>query len=522
LRLAAGSTLWLAAHELRLDWRRRSAARGARRWMAVVLTLGAPVFLGLTLGIPLALAMKLFGPPQGPTASLIAAAALASAFLLMLSQALAEVVDALYERGDLDLLFSSPLSPARVILVRGLGVAFATFSVFGFFSMGPLVAIAVMGQPLWLAVLPVLYACALAATGGALAIGAVLIGLVGPRRTRFIGRALSVVIGSMFFLAMQVFTLTSGLRSTEIAAGWAQRLTQGAPWSTGLVLRALKGEAGPFVLLVGAFVLAFLLAAFCVGPQFARFHAAAQGAAPRRAGSSRARRRFRGGAFAAVLGKELRLLLRDPLLLPQILLRVIYLAPAALLAVRYGAQMNLTGLSGAAMALTLMANQLAGSLVWITISAEDAPDLLASSPAPRRLVLVVKLVAALGVVMAFVSLAAVPLTLIAPFQGLVVFVGCATAAVSAGLVNLWWQRPGKRTSFRKRAPAPWFVTVAELAIGLLVALATALLAAHQLAGLAPALVAALVLAGLGLAARQHGADDEAPQSQGTRAGMRAT
>jgi len=502
LRLPAGSTVWLLAHDLRLDWRRRTSVTGARRWLALIITVGAPLFLAGVIGVPLALALNHFGPPRGWTAQLVAAAALASAFTFMLSQALAEVVDALYERGDLDLLFSSPIPPRRVITVRALGIAFAAFSVFGFFSLGPLAAMAVMGHPRWLAILPVLYACALAATGVALALGALLIGWVGPRRTRFIGRALSVGFGSVFFLGTQVLALASGQISRGPAVLRLSRLAAAsAPRRIEIVLRAFQGEPRAFALVVGALLAVFALATAWFGPRFAAFHAAAKSAPAAGAARAGPPRPFRRGLPAAVLAKELRLLLRDPMLLPQVILRVVYLVPAGIVAVQYGARLDFTALSGAVLAMTLMANQLAGSLAWMTISAEDAPDLLASSPAPRPVLLRIKLAAAVGTVMAIVALVAAPLALVAPYQGAVVLTGCAAAAVSAGLVNLWWQRPGKRSAFRERAPAPWFVNLAELTLGLLIALAAGLASAHHLAAVAPAAAALLVLLALRLPAR---------------------
>jgi hypothetical protein len=71
-------------------------------------------------------------------------------------------------------------------------------------------------------------------------------------------------------------------------------------------------------------------------------------------------------------------------------------------------------------------------------------------------------------------------------------------------MNVWWQRPGKRTAFRDRAPAPWFVTLAELGLALLIALASGLLAARQIAGFAPALAAVAILLALRAAGRPRG------------------
>ena len=111
--LSPGSTLWLLRHELRLSWRgmlqKRSRGRGrfARIWLTVLL----PLILLVTAGLPIAFAVRHRQVPIIPVANLVAAAGLVMLFTLMLSQTLAAAVDALYERADLDLLFSSPIAP---------------------------------------------------------------------------------------------------------------------------------------------------------------------------------------------------------------------------------------------------------------------------------------------------------------------------------------------------------------------------------------------------------------------------
>jgi ABC-2 type transport system permease protein len=83
-----------------------------------------------------------------------------------------------------------------------------------------------------------------------------------------------------------------------------------------------------------------------------------------------------------------------------------------------------------------------------------------------------------------------PLLVMSPLVGLAAIAGCAYAVMATALLNLWWQRPGKRAEFRNRRRASWFVTIAELVVGLLIAGATGLFAAGLIWGLIPALVAA--------------------------------
>src|SRR4051794_27194028 len=120
---APGSTLWLLRHEVRLFWRGLAQKRGGGRWRRLWLTIAVPLILMASAGVPLGFVLrKIDEAPITPAAGLIAAAVLLSLFTLMLSQTLGAAVTALYERADLDLLFSSPLEPRRVLAVPFLAV----------------------------------------------------------------------------------------------------------------------------------------------------------------------------------------------------------------------------------------------------------------------------------------------------------------------------------------------------------------------------------------------------------------
>ncbi|MFT4252998.1 MAG: hypothetical protein QM608_10980, partial [Caulobacter sp.] len=106
--LRSGSVAWLLAQEIRLYWRGlagKKAGTGIGAWIGGTILLLAMLVGGLSLG----LALRRLDVPMVPMAAAIALAACAGAFTLMLSQTLAAASEALYERGDLDLLFSSPI-----------------------------------------------------------------------------------------------------------------------------------------------------------------------------------------------------------------------------------------------------------------------------------------------------------------------------------------------------------------------------------------------------------------------------
>jgi ABC-2 type transport system permease protein len=191
-----------------------------------------------------------------------------------------------------------------------------------------------------------------------------------------------------------------------------------------------------------------------------------------------------------VVRKELRLLVRDSALLSQVLLRVLYLVPLTIILARSAARGEAVAIPGAAAAVVFMAGQVAGSLSWITISAEDAPDLISCAPMRTRTILRGKLAAALLplAVLLLAPLAAV--TLLSPRAGLVTAAAAFAAALCSGLINVWQQKPGRRGEFRRRRGAAWYALWAEATVCGAIAGAAALATLGSWWALAPAALAA--------------------------------
>src|SRR5439155_21807882 len=117
-----------------------------------------------------------------------------------------------------------------------------------------------------------------------------------------------------------------------------------------------------------------------------------------------------------VVIKEWRLIARDPHLISQVLLQLIYLMPMLFLIMRNAE----TPLRPIGAALPLLCASLTSSLTWIMIAAEDAPDLLLSSPAQQRLIRLAKLAAAAMPPLLVVALPLAWLVWRAPVAGLMV------------------------------------------------------------------------------------------------------
>ena len=489
-----GTTVWLLSHEIRLAWRGLvGGKRGGRRMVAFAI-LGLVALAG---GMGIAWALRDFEPPVNAVSILMADVIAVLIFTLMLSQTLASGIEALYTRGDLDLLFSSPLDPRKTLTVRFLALAGSAFAAFALIVSPFLAAAAVFGHWRWLAVFPVLGALALAASATGLALAVGLFALIGPRRTRTVAQVLAALIGAMFFMVSQARNLIGGRASTTLftqVAGAANDPHLRLPAIAGWPLRAMLGEPGPLALVVAAGVAVFFLISTWLSRRFAADAAAAQGAdlggAKAKPGANAV---FAGGPFAATFIKEVRLLRRDWALLSQVLLRVLYLIPAAFVLLRNAGSHASFLLPGGAAALAFLAGQVAGSLTWVTVSAEDAPELIASSPAPIRIVRRAKLAAGMTPLAVILVLPLVALIVIAPLTGVAATLGAAASAGAAGLINLWHQRPGKRSEFRTRRSGSILIGLAQLVVTLMIGGATALAAIASPFALIPAVLAGVAL-----------------------------
>lgn len=498
------STPWLLAHEIRLAWRGVSAGRKSSG-VGSIIAFGVLGIFALLGGAALAFATRGHEVPITPFSVIIVDMALAVILTLMLANTLAAAANALYERGDLDLLFSSPLSPRRVLFVRALGLAVGA----GFWFLLPAALILApslfMGHPHWAGVFGVLIAAALGASGVGLLLAMALFALIGPRRTRTVAQVLAALIGAAFFLASQYRNLMGEKASESLFARIALDVRDGRiqpPPFADLPLRAAVGEPIPLLILMAVGLGVFLFAARVLGRRFADAAAATQGAETRKAAKGPARD-FAAGAFQATLRKELRLVSRDAALLSQVLLRVLYMVPLAFVMARSAEHMPAWALAGPAAAVTFLAGQVAASLVWITVSAEDTPDLLAISPTPMRVLNRAKLAAALIPVALLLVVPIAVLTWYAPLAGLWTALGAALTAWAAGLIGVWHQRPGKRADFKRRHGGSFLAGLAGVIIATLIGGATAL----AVAGLLVWAVIPLIVAGA-LAIAMRRTDDQ--------------
>jgi ABC-2 type transport system permease protein len=259
--------------------------------------------------------------------------------------------------------------------------------------------------------------------------------------------------------------------------------------------RAAMGEVPLTLALLGLGGGALALVIAATAATFGGHVVAAAGVAFAEAKTQRRRARFRPvPAKRALRRKEWMLIRRDPWLMSQTLMQILYLLPPALLLWRnYGDGGD--ALLILVPVIVMAAGQLAGGLAWLAVSGEDAPDLMASVPVAARTIVAAKVEAVLGAVAMVTAPLLAALALAAPWLAAVGALGVAVSAGSATMIQIWFRGQAKRSNFRRRQTSSRVATLAEALSSILWAGVAALAAAGMWLAIAPAVLALLTLAG---------------------------
>jgi ABC-2 type transport system permease protein len=463
---SATALSWFARHELRLAWREwLTMMTGGRRRRTRVAVIGLVVFAAL-MHLPASAVIGRYADLQAPldkTSLIVMTSTVFLAWALMLSQAIESVTRVFYARADLDLIMSSPARLTNVFSVRIAAIAL-TVTAMALLLSTPFVDVLVLGGGArWLSAFGVVTAVGLSAAAFAIAITIVLFRLIGPARTRLVAQILAAVIGAGFVIALQIAAILSYGTLSRFAVLTSDATAAYAPGPESLLwwpAHALLGDSGALLLLLstGLVLLGVVMAIF--SPRFAdtAISASAHAASSRQGQSARA---FRGGSRQQALRrKEFLLLGRDPWLVSQTLMQLLYLVPPALFLWRSFSD------SSAALVLispviVMAAGQLAGGLAWLTISGEDAADLVATAPlSPSRVTRAKIEVVMISIGVIFAPLVAT-LVFLEPLQAMITAAGVAIAAASATAIQLWFRVQAKRSQFRRRQTSSRVATFAE-------------------------------------------------------------
>lgn len=374
---APGSVLWLLRHDLRLTGREfRGGSRRSGRTVATILL--TTVALLHIAGFAAAPALARIHDQYRNEALVAGSLALAGAFTLFLSKAISEAIDALFQRGDLDLLLSSPLPMRRVLTTRLLAIAVIAGFLPLFLVIPVVNGMVLRGEFAWAGAYPVLVSLSMgaAATGAAITFG--LLASVGARWTRLFARALATMFGAASFLSTQArFLVPDNIRH----ALWAAMMPAAGvvPWGPQWwPARAVFGDPLPMIIVAGLGVASVMLVSAALGQAYGA-GVMNNLALPTRVRAAGVERCFRHGQAGALLAKEWRLLKRHPGLGAQLFYQFVFLVPGAVAMMKVG---DTAGHSpaGVVFLTALMTGRIAKILVAGPFEADQAAALAETSP----------------------------------------------------------------------------------------------------------------------------------------------
>jgi ABC-2 type transport system permease protein len=472
---SAGSIPWLFMHEVRVTWRSMELSP-ATCWGGVALML---VYFGIGVYLALSIEGTIETSPYFAVMIFIAAA---TAFTFNISGSMRSAQHTLYEQGDLELLFTSPISPARVIMAKLAGISISMVFWNALFLFPLIIPIAAINNPQLFGILAVVMAVSVLATSFGLGLTLLIVYFVGPRAARRYIQIIAAFIGAAIFVVSQLAPHLGSDDQGRFQSLYLWCLSRGVGIGgiSGLPGRAAFGDPLALIIMIGAAVSLFWFTAWSLQTQFLRvYQSAANKHVAKSARSVDIRKSFGNHPGFMIIRKEFLLLRREPSLIYNILLQLIFMMP---LLVGFGQATNLLLLMpGAAFMSVFAAAKLVGDITGLAISSEDAPDLLKVSPLPAPWITRWKLYG--------VMLISVPLTLVIP---LLMFAKSPAAAVLtlvltvlagglAAAIELKYSKPRTRHKFRRRGSG----SVVAYVLGLVMSVVLGGAAAYAVSLLSP-------------------------------------
>jgi ABC-2 type transport system permease protein len=458
---------WLAAHELRLSWREWfylfTAGKKARsRRLGIFVIVGVLLAHGFALFV-----IGRFTAADFPVLRanyLLLTSGVLLYFFLMTSQAMEAATRVLYARADLELLHSSPVALRRVFVVRLTMIAISIGAMAMLIASPFINVVAWREGARWLAAYGVVFSTGCVAAALAIMLTAFLFNVVGPRRTRFAAQLVAAVVGALFVISLQVvaiFTTDTLSHLAVLRDEWVIALSPPEDSLWWWPARAALGDGVRLAWVLGCSVALAAAAIAIFSWRFVRYTALAVNI-----GESGSIRQGKAAPFRlkspghALRHKEWTLLLRDPWLVSQSLMQLLYmLPPAILLWKNYGHSTDALVLI--IPVLVMASGQLAGGLAWLAISGEDAPDLVATAPVTATSIIRAKVEAVLRAIIVVVAPFVLAFAMVSTRHALVLAAGSALAAISATMIQLWFRAQARRAQFHRRQTSSRIATFAE-------------------------------------------------------------
>ncbi|MGI9371600.1 MAG: permease, partial [Hyphomicrobiales bacterium] len=347
----------------------------------------------------------------------------------------------------------------------------------------------------WLAAYGVIVSLGAMATALGVLITIFLFRMAGAKRTRLVSQILAAVIGAAFIIGIQAIAVIYYGSLSRVSVFQSPNFINWFPdvdnafW---IVARATMGELTSLLPVMAVCLGCFAGVVLLTSESFGDL-AVAAASVSNTSKSHRHLGKFKGlSARKTLRSKEWKLLARDPWLVSQSVMQILYLLPPALLLwSHYRESANI--LMVVAPVLVMASGQLAGGLAWLAISGEDAPDLIDTAPLGKKAVLFAKIESIISLILLIVAPLLAGIALISVTASLVIAAGVLLASSSATAIQLWFKSQSNRAMFRRRQVASRTATISEAIISILWAASTTLLLVNTPLGVITSCLTVVVL-----------------------------
>ena len=385
-------------------------------------------------------------------------------FSPLVSQAMELVTRVFYSRSDLDLILTSPVNPRKIFSVR-IGRIAIEVALFAMLLATPFIdVLAVLGGARWLIAFGVVAAMGPVAAAFAVAMTVALFRTIGAKRTRLIAQIVAAVIGAAFVIGLQIAAILSygALSLSPLQSEWLITHVPDVGSPVWWPARAVLGDPESLILVVAISTVLFGAAILIFAAHLGDHVVAAASASHSVVLQNRRSETFRRRSVNAVLRqKEWTLLARDPWLMSQTLMQMLYLLPPALF-LWHSFHTGTNAYVLLVPMIVMAAGHLGGNLAWLSISGEDAPDLVATAPISALHLTWAKIEAVMGAVTLIFTPLLAGLAFASASPALLAAIGILITTVSAIMIQLCFRTQAPRSQFRHRhVSSSRIATIAE-------------------------------------------------------------
>lgn len=495
-KLKPGSTLWLAANEFKRSIRSRNTNSGPKAIIGRIVFFCVMAFACYGAGQALYMILK-SGNYDEIAFHYAAGKKLILGFIALFFMSMMTSFMFMTDRGDLDLLLSSPTKPENIISGRLLVSSWRTIMLFWFFGTLFIGVSAIMVSPKYFSYIPVAIGLSLFEAGLTFILARWFLMKFGLRFGRIFVQILGFagVFGGVYFGQVNSthHARSSSITSFAIPEGeFPKPIQDFLIWIGGSVL----GDWFVSFCIMAFGAIVYLIIASWIGKKFGSDVSWLSGQSETKENKAKKDKKikFEASFLKLMFKKEMAGIFRDSTAIVQIVAPIAGILPAifALLSAK-DSDPDLFGYIGTPIIVFLSAS-MSASLAWMIVSVEEANELLNSSPIPSSKIYTYKALIALIPGMVEVSFFSIGMAFLNPKAAILTFVFGLIANINAIAVEFANPKPTKRPKMMQkpdRSLASIFIGIFTILIW---AIAASLANYSLLWALIPSAIAASVFA----------------------------